>query len=143
MLFLVNVEDYKSNLLLLRLSIAVDFSFLVTLLLLVSWTSAGFYSSYNWQNFSSFSLILQNEIWVRLVFYLIYLIFVFLLRYFWHSMSLLLSSRALIIIFDVIKFKRITLLYLFRSQVLPLSSIRIPKDFNKRGLLEVPLSKIR
>lgn len=134
MLFLVNVEDYKSNLLLLRLSIAVDFSFLVTLLLLVSWTSAGFYSSYNWQNFSSFPLILQNEIWVRLVFYLIYLIFVFLLRYFWHSMSLLLSSRALIIIFDVIKFKRITLLYLFRSQVLPLSSIRIPKDFNKRGL---------
>ena len=134
MLFLVNVEDYKSNLLLLRLSIAVDFSFLVTLLLLVSWTSAGFYSSYNWQNFSSFPLILQNEIWVRLVFYLIYLIFVFLLRYFWHSVSLLLSSRALIIIFDVIKFKRITLLYLFRSQVLPLSSIRIPKDFNKRGL---------
>lgn len=143
MLFLVNVEDYKSNLLLLRLSIAVDFSFLVTLLLLVSWTSAGFYSSYNWQNFSSFPLILQNEIWVRLAFYLIYLIFVFLLRYFWHSMSLLLSSRALIIIFDVIKFKRITLLYFFRSQVLPLSSIRIPKDFNKRGLLEVPLSKIR
>ena len=143
MLFLVNVEDYKSNLLLLRLSIAVDFSFLVTLLLLVSWTSAGFYSSYNWQNFSSFPLFLQNEIWVRLVFYLIYLIFVFLLRYFWHSMSLLLSSRALIIIFDVIKFKRITLLHLLRSQVLPLSLIRIPKDFNKRDLLEVPLSKIR